>query len=103
MMFLHCEEFNSAQVIFCFKNEYLDWLDLWKNVSDTSAAERLKSLHDEFNPIFIVSSSWASYLSRTQMSQVFSRTKLSFVQENMYEKRCSSQPRKILMKRVVSG
>jgi hypothetical protein len=88
------EEFNSAQVMFCFKNEDLDWPDLWANIIDISAAERLKSLHDEFNPLYIVSSSWASYLSRTQMSEVFSRTKLSFVQKNMHEKWCSSQPRK---------
>jgi hypothetical protein len=88
------EELNSAQVMFCFKNEDLDWPDLWENVIDTSVAERLKSLHDEFSPLYIVNSSWASYLSRTQMSEVFSRTKLSFVQEKMHEEWCSSQPRK---------
>lgn len=42
----------------------------------------------------IVNSSWAIYLSCTQMSEVFSRTKLSFVQENMHQEWCASQPRK---------
>jgi hypothetical protein len=81
--------------MFCFKTEGLDWPDRWKNVIETSVAEMLKPLHDEFNPLYIVSSSWANYLSRTPMSEVFSRTKLSLVHENMREKWRSSQNSKI--------
>ena len=86
------EEFNSPQVMFCFKNEDLNCSDLWENFINNSAAQRLRSLHDEFNPLYIVISSWASYLSRTQMSQVFSRMKLNFAQENMNENGAHRSP-----------
>jgi hypothetical protein len=91
------EEFNSVQVMFCFKNPNLDWPELWENVIDNSAAERLKLLHDEFNPRYIVSSSWTSYLSRAQMSEVFSRTNLDFVKNNLHRNWRTVQPRRDLI------
>lgn len=79
------DEFNSAQVMFCFKNGDLNWPELWNRVIDRCAAENLRLLDREFNPIYVISSSWASYLSRAQMSEIFARTGLDFVKENLHE------------------
>lgn len=71
--------------MFCFKSANLEWDELWENVIDSSAAGRLELLHSEFNPLYVISSSWASYLDRTQMGEVFKRTKLEFVNRNLHE------------------
>jgi len=78
------QEFNSVQVMMCFRENQLDWPELWAGLVDSCAAKNLGLLHDEFTPQYVISSSWATYLDRTKMCDVFTRTQLHFVRENLH-------------------
>lgn len=78
------EEHNSVQMMMCYRRNEMDWPELWAGLVDAEAAANLRRLHDEFNPLYVVSSSWATYLPREQMCDVFVRTGLGFVPENLH-------------------
>ena len=77
-------EYNSFQVMMCFRENQLDWPELWAGLVDAGTAKNLQSLHQDFNPQYVVSSSWANYLDRSQMCEVFARTQLDYVSENLH-------------------
>lgn len=77
-------EYTSYQVMATFKSGDLDgWPELWSGLFLAEARANLKALHDEFWPQYVVSSSWSTYLTRVQMQEVFRRTGLEFVADNM--------------------
>jgi hypothetical protein len=78
------ERYNSVQMMMCYREKNLDWPELWAGLVDAGAAANLRLLNDEFVPQYVVSSSWATYLSREQMVDVFARTGLNFVTENLH-------------------
>lgn len=53
--------------------------ELWANVFGETLRQNLKTLYDEFSPQFIISSSWATYLSLAEVSEVLIRGGLDFV------------------------
>ena len=78
-------EHNSFQVLAAFKNAALDDVSsLWKYLFDASACKNLRTLHDEFAPEYVISSSWTSFLDRAQICEVLRRTELEFVVENLH-------------------
>jgi hypothetical protein len=79
------KEHNSVQMLMCFREKKMDWPELWAGLVDAAAAANLRTLHDEFAPLYVVSSSWATYLNREQMCDILARTQLQFVIENLYE------------------
>jgi hypothetical protein len=79
------QEHNSVQMMTCFRESRLDWPELWCGLVDAGAAANLHSLHKEFAPLYVVSTSWATYLNRAQMCDVFHRTQLQFVIENLHQ------------------
>lgn len=79
------KKFNSVQVMFCFRGGDLNWPELWANVIDQNAAEMLRSLDEEFDPLYVISSSWASFIIREQMAELFRRTHFEFVLDNLHE------------------
>lgn len=79
------KEYNSFQVMMCFRENQLDWPELWAGLVDPHAARNLRLLHDDFEPQYVVSSSWSTYLDQTQMGEVFARTQLHFVQQNLHD------------------
>jgi hypothetical protein len=58
--------------------------ELWKNLVDADLRENLQALHVEFLPVYVISSSWATYLRREQMEEIFQRTGMAFVANNLY-------------------
>lgn len=79
-------EHNSFQVLAAFKHAALDDVPtLWKFLFDASACKNLRTLHDEFSPEYVISSSWASFLDREQICEVLRRTGLTFVAENLHQ------------------
>lgn len=78
------ERYNSVQMMMCYREKNLDWPELWAGLVDAGAAANLRLLHDEFAPLYVASTSWATYLSREQMVDVLERTKLEFVVENLH-------------------
>ena len=84
------QEHNSFQVLEAFKRAALDDVPaLWKFLFDASACKNLRTLHEEFVPEYVISSSWASFLDRTQICEVLRRTDLGFVVENLHHDWCT--------------
>ncbi len=84
------KEHNSFQVLAAFKNAALDEVpSLWKHLFDASACKNLRTLHDEFVPEYVISSSWTSFLDRAQICEVLRRTGLTFVAENLHRDWCT--------------
>lgn len=76
---------NSTQVLFAFKNNALeDVPELWQWVFHYSARTNLQTLHEEFHPEYVISSSWTGFLSRDQIVEVLRRTGLEFVADNLH-------------------
>ena len=83
-------EHNSFQVLTAFKHAALDDVpNLWKYIFDASASKNLRTLHDEFAPEYVISSSWASFLDRAQICEVLRRSGLEFVVENLHHDWCT--------------
>ena len=85
------KEHNSFQVLAAFKQAALDEVpSLWKHLFDASACKNLRTLHDEFVPEYVISSSWTSFLlDREQICEVLRRTGLAFVAENLHQDWCT--------------
>ena len=84
VMAIH-REHNSFQVLAAFKHAVLDDVPtLWKCLFDASACKNLRTLHDEFGPEYVISSSWTSFLDRAQICEVLRRTGLEFVVDNLH-------------------
>lgn len=78
-------EFSSYQVMATFKSGDIDgWPELWDGLIFAEARDNLAALHGEFWPQYVVSSSWSNYLTREQMQDVFRRTGLGFVADNLH-------------------
>lgn len=77
---------NGYGVCDAFANGTVDAVpELWQNVFDAAACRNLLTLHNEFTPTYVISSSWASFLEREQIDQVLERTGLQFVLNNFHE------------------
>jgi hypothetical protein len=75
---------HSGKMLQIFRQAIPDYPELWKFLVDAGAAENLRQLHAEFDPIYIISSSWATYLDRVHMCEALTRTQLQFVVENLH-------------------
>lgn len=85
-------KYNSFGVLAAFESAALDDVpSLWQYLFDASACKNLKTLHDEFFPEYVVSSSWTSFLDREQICEVLRRTGLGFVVENFHQEWCTSR------------
>jgi len=79
-------EYTSYQVITTFKMGDIDgWPELWAGLVLPEARDSLNTLHRQFAPHYVISSSWSKYLTQEQMVQVFRRTGLDFVADNLHE------------------
>lgn len=78
-------EYTSYQVMTAFKLGDLDgWPELWQGLVFPEARANLVALHDEFWPQYVISSSWSNYLSQRQMQEIFRRSGLAFVADNIH-------------------
>lgn len=62
------------------------------DIFDADARRNLQTLHEEFGPRYVISSSWASHLNLDQMKKMLKRCGLKFVALNLCEQWCT--PRK---------
>lgn len=75
---------HSGQLLKVFQQKIPDYPELWVHLVDADAAKNLRLLHDEFAPLYVISSSWATYLDRDQMCDALTRTQLQFVVDNLH-------------------
>lgn len=79
------DQYQSSEMLLYFQAKKPDSAELWEHLVSATAAENLLQLHIEFSPVYIISSSWATFLSREQMCEALTRTGLEFVVENLHE------------------
>jgi hypothetical protein len=73
-------EYTSSAVVAALKFTPADHpVALWENVFNPTARANLRTLSDEFEPRFVISSSWSTYLSREQICEILTRCSLEFV------------------------
>lgn len=75
---------HSGRMLKIFEQTIQDYPEMWERLVDAGAAENLRQLHAEFKPVYVISSSWATYLDREQMCEALTRTQLQFVVENLH-------------------
>lgn len=63
--------------------------ELLLNIFDAAARRNLQTLHKEFAPSYVVSSSWASHLNLGQVTKMLKRCGLKFVALNLCEHWCT--------------
>lgn len=63
--------------------------DLWLDVLDSTARRNLETLHKEFQPRYVISSSWASHLNLEGMQTMLKRCGLKFVALNLCAHWCT--------------
>lgn len=61
----------------------------WEHIFHLAARHNLLQLHEEFFPWYVISSSWTMHLSKEQFCEVFSKTGLDFVKENLHKEWCT--------------
>lgn len=81
---------NSFRVLDAFAVGNIDsFPELWLNIFDAAASRNLQTLHEEFEPSYVISSSWASHLNSEQIKEVLKRSGLEFVGLNLCEHWCT--------------
>ncbi|KFC62327.1 HAD domain-containing protein [Massilia sp. LC238] len=63
--------------------------DLWLDVLDSAARRNLQTLHKEFQPRYVISSSWTSHLNLEEMERMLKRCGLKFVALNLRKQWCT--------------
>lgn len=72
-------------------NEVLDGLVTveipggWEALVITEARNNLAILHNEFHPAYVITSTWTRLVPREQMCDVFQRTGMGFVSDNLHQ------------------
>jgi hypothetical protein len=75
---------HSSRMLKILEKKIPDYPEMWELLVDAGAAENLRQLNAEFKPVYVISSSWATYLDRGQMCEALARTQLQFVVENLH-------------------
>ena len=78
------DQFGSREMLKIIRHEIPDRPEFWTGLIDAAAAANLYELHSEFMPLYVISSTWATYLNKVQMCEALVRTKLQFVVDNMH-------------------
>ncbi len=62
-----------------------DFEEIWTKIFDERAKKNLRQLHEEFNPIYVLSTSWTNFMNRAAMVATLKSTGLSFVSDNLHD------------------
>lgn len=81
---------NTREVIATLAgDETVDAATVWQQIFHVAAVEYLRQLHLEFEPQYVISSSWTLHMNREQLVETFRHTGLEFVAENLHEYWCT--------------
>ena len=79
-------DYTGADVVKAFKNRIeAPEAELWRHLFSPEACSNLDALHAEFWPQYVITSTWATYLTLAQLRKVFDVTGLSFVSKNLHK------------------
>ena len=95
---------TSSQVLVAFKHGTLDEIPaMWEHVFHFSARTNLRTLHDEFTPDYVISSSWTLHFDCRQICEVLRRTGLDFVVDNLHQDWCTPRDRESYRLTEIAG
>jgi len=81
---------NTREVLAALAgDETVDAAAVWQQIFHVAAVEYLRQLHLEFEPQYVVSSSWTLHLTKAQLCAAFEFTGLAFIAENLHEQWCT--------------
>lgn len=60
-----------------------DYSSLWSTLFDPLATTLLNEIHKEFEPVYVLSTSWTRFMDREALVSVLRRTGLGFVSDNL--------------------
>lgn len=81
---------NTRQVLAVLAgDETVDADTVWQQIFHASARANLRQLNEEFEPLYVISSSWTLHLTKEQLCDTFRQTGLEFVADNLHEKWCT--------------
>jgi hypothetical protein len=63
--------------------------DVWQQIFHAPARQNLRQLHQEFTPLYVISSSWTLHLTKEPLRETFGRTGMEFVAEKLHEFWCT--------------
>lgn len=66
-------------------DDTVDADEVWQQIFHRHAVENLRQLNDEFQPLYVISSSWTLHMSREQLCAAFTATGLGFVADHLHE------------------
>lgn len=66
------------------KSEVTDFQHLWDALFDKQAVQHLLQLHDEFQPLYVISSSWTRFMNREAIAACLFHGGLPFVCQNLH-------------------
>ncbi|MFO1262493.1 MAG: HAD domain-containing protein [Rhodoferax sp.] len=58
---------------------------IWNQLFDDGAKANLANIHDEFAPVYVMSTSWSRFCDRSLLEAILQSTGLSFVADNLHE------------------
>jgi hypothetical protein len=58
---------------------------VWDNLFDKAAVANLLALHTEFNPSYVLSTSWTRLLNQADLSQILMQSGLCFILRSLHE------------------
>ncbi|MBB3219995.1 HAD domain-containing protein [Pseudoduganella umbonata] len=76
--------YNSYQVMAALKSENWEWPELWSELVFSVGRANLSTLHYEFLPSYVISSSWTRYLKQEQIQQIFRKCGLEFIADALH-------------------
>lgn len=62
-----------------------DFEEIWAQLFSPEARGLLRKIHDEFEPLFVLSTSWRMFMNRDALVAVLMNTGLEFVARNLHE------------------
>jgi hypothetical protein len=66
------------------KKAITDFEDIWCNLFDPAAVANLATLSEEFDPIYVLSTSWTRFLDLSSLRLVLEQTGLTFVADSLH-------------------
>lgn len=77
---------NTRQVLAALAgDETVDADEVWQQIFHPAARENLRALDEEFNPTYVISSSWTLHLDAQQLRETFQHTGIGFVADNLHQ------------------
>lgn len=84
------KKFNSRDVLAALSGDStVNAEEVLAEVFHPVARYYLAELHEEFLPLYVISSSWVLHLTREQLCETFRRTGIGFVAESLHGKWCT--------------